>query len=248
MKECWLSPCANGGICFSSPNSYLCYCLKGYYGNNCQFTRLDSTKFVNSTILTNVLSTKLINLLTGNKSSSFNSTIITLKFQASVHGFSSTSFHSKCDGILGTLFVAKSPLNSNIFGGYTEADWSGNYQFKNDPNAFLFSLVNSYNKPVKMPILYPSTALFTDPSYGPTFGSGYDANFDGELNFNSFAIGSSYELPSFLKTNESIQSFLGGAQTTTPFVPFELEVYSIRFDRKCAFNEFISTFRYLTEL
>jgi len=100
---------------------------------------------VNSTILTNEQSQQLINLITANKGVTSIQSPISLIFQASVDGFNSTIFHAKCDGVLGTLVVAKSPFNNNIFGGYTEADWSGYYQYKNDPNAFLFSLVNSYN-------------------------------------------------------------------------------------------------------
>ena len=69
MKECWLSPCVNGGSCVSSAYNYSCKCLKGYYGNNCQYIHLNSSSFVNSTILTNELSTKLITLLTANRSS-----------------------------------------------------------------------------------------------------------------------------------------------------------------------------------
>lgn len=187
---------------------------------------MNSTSFVNSTILTNELSTKLTSLLTANRSSDLSS--IKLIFQASVDGFSAATFHSKCDGVLGTLFVAKSP-NGNIFGGYTEADWSGYYQFKNDPNAFLFSLINNYNTPVKMPTSNPSMAINGYSQYGPSFGSGNEANFDYQLNFYSYGFGYSYQLPSFLTLYGTAETFLGGSNT---FLPLEIEVYSLLIDRK----------------
>jgi hypothetical protein len=60
-------------------------------------------------------------------------------YQASRHGFNSSIFHSKCNGVLGTLTVIKG--NNKIFGGYTQANWSG-YGYQNDSNAFLFSLMH----------------------------------------------------------------------------------------------------------
>ena len=40
-------------------------------------------------------------------------------YQASRDGFGASDFHSKCNGITGTLVVVKD-TNSNIFGGYTK--------------------------------------------------------------------------------------------------------------------------------
>ena len=214
--------------------SYACVCSSGFYGINCQYSRLNSTIFVNSTILTDEQSIKLVDLITMNKGLTSITSPINLIFQASVDGFNSTSFHAKCDGVLGTLFVAKSPFNNNIFGGYTEADWSGYYQYKSDPNAFLFSLTNSYNTSVKMPVRNSQNAIFTNPQYGPTFGQGYDAYFDSNLNFFSYSLGYSYQLPSFLTLyNQKAQSFLAGSYNIQPF---DVEVYSILIDRKFIVN------------
>jgi len=84
-----------------------------------------------------------------------------LIYQASVDGFD--SFHSKCDGVRNTLVIVKSNKNY-IFGGYTTADWSSseiNYGIKYDADAFLFSLVNEFNYPVKMKILKPEKAIIS---------------------------------------------------------------------------------------
>ena len=190
---------------------------------------MNSSSFVNSTILTNELSTKLTSLLTANRSSDLSP--IKLIFQASVDGFSAATFHSKCDGVLGTLFVAKSP-NGNIFGGYTEAAWSGFGSYKNDPNAFMFSLLNNYNMTAKMPTTNPSTAIYASWEYGPVFGSGWDVYFDYQLNFYSYGLGYSYQLPSYLTMYGKAETFFGGSYS---FLPYDMEVYSILIDRECIF-------------
>jgi len=72
-------------------------------------------------------------------------------------GFGSDVFHSKCDGHSNTLTVFKARGSSCIFGGFTTADWvdeSSGWPGKNktDPNAFIFSLINKDNVPLKMKI------------------------------------------------------------------------------------------------
>lgn len=44
-------------------------------------------------------------------------------YQASADGFSSASFHDKCDGVTATLTIIKT-TNGNIFGGYTDKPWN----------------------------------------------------------------------------------------------------------------------------
>ena len=153
-------PCQNGGICQSIGSNFNCSCTNGYFGSNCLYKILNSAIFNGSTILTNEQSLKLANLTDFSLNSSWS-----LIYQASRDGFSSSSFHSKCNGNTGTLVVIKSS-NSNIFGGYTNADWSGYYismtqTYQYDSNAFLFSLVNSYNYPVKMLVFNPQYAIYS---------------------------------------------------------------------------------------
>ena len=47
-----------------------------------------------------------------------------LLYRATVDGFEAAKFHSKCDGKMGTLVVIRS-TNGNIYGGFSEQDWSG---------------------------------------------------------------------------------------------------------------------------
>ena len=36
INECSSSPCQNGGACIDAVNSYLCSCVDGYDGDNCE--------------------------------------------------------------------------------------------------------------------------------------------------------------------------------------------------------------------
>jgi len=202
--------------------------LNGYYGPKCQYKQLDSTIFKNSTILTNEQSLSLVKLLSFNQTSTWQ-----LLYQASRDGFNPRTFHDKCDGVQGSLVVIKSNSNSNVFGGYTEADWSGFYQYQNDANAFLFSLVNSYNTSVKMNVIQPQYAIYSAPYNGPVFGGGHDLYVEFDNSYGYSDLGNSYELPSFLAMygtySQQTQSFLAGSYR---FQAVEVEVYSRVFNGK----------------
>jgi hypothetical protein len=91
-----------------------------------------------------------------------------------LHGFAANDFHSKCDGHANTLTILKASESSFIFGGFTTIAWNSSIQRKSDPNAFLFSLINKDNKPLKIRI-DPNKhidAIVGNPSYGPIFGWG----------------------------------------------------------------------------
>lgn len=145
-------------------------------------------------------------------------------YQASKHGFSAYDFHSRCDNKSNTLIVIKTNT-SNVFGGYTQADWSGPSTY--DPNSFLFSLTNSYNKSVKMNVVQPERAIYPYSYFGPTFGIGYDMYTAQYSNYgNSFSnLGHAFSLPFDFKINSNeAKSFLAGS-----FYYFvnDIEVYTI---------------------
>ena len=211
--------CQNGGSCSIVGNHYKCSCVGEFFGLNCQHKIYNSTTFKNSTILTNEQSLNLVNLI------GLNTTNVKLLYQSSRDGFDNNIFHAKCNSVSATLTVIKS-LSSNIFGGYTAADWSGYGQYKSDSTAFLFSLVNSYNVSVKMDIIKEEYAIYSHPYYSMIFGGGLDlyCNYD---QCNSY-LGYSYQLPNFLTYgSNAAQSFLGGSSS---FQAVEIEVYWI--DRK----------------
>ena len=149
---------------------------------------------------------------------------LTLIYQASRDGFSGYSFHSKVDGKINTLTIIK--VGKNIFGGFTNQDWSGNGAYKNDSNAFLFSLVNSFNISIKMNVIKSEYAIYANNYYGPTFGSGHDFTLNGGStdSISGYSnLGYSYQIPSgYINRNE----FLAGSHS---FSANEIETYA--FDR-----------------
>jgi len=150
-------------------------------------------------------------------------------YKASRDGFEASKFHSICDNILGTLTIIKTS-NGNIFGGFTTENWSSYYNYKTDPGAFIFSLINKYNFPVKLNNTNGgSNAIYSNPYYGPTFGYGHDFRISDQsnININSYSnLGYSYQLPftNFTQWSTAAKSFLAGSYN---FQTLEIEVYSI---------------------
>eukprot|EP00823_Brevimastigomonas_motovehiculus_P003313 TRINITY_DN1_c0_g1_i4.p1 TRINITY_DN1_c0_g1~~TRINITY_DN1_c0_g1_i4.p1 ORF type:complete len:545 (-),score=172.28 TRINITY_DN1_c0_g1_i4:219-1778(-) len=95
-------------------------------------------------------------------------------YHAKTDGYVPSTFHSKCDSVGPTISIIKATGTGYIFGGYTEQSWSSTSNYKVDPKAFIFSMVNRINKPVKYTINNSTYAIYADNSYGPTFGSGFN--------------------------------------------------------------------------
>jgi hypothetical protein len=144
---------------------------------------LNSSLFENSSILTEELSEALLNLTGLSMYEDFS-----LIYQARRDGFRTIDFHAKCDGHLNTLVVVKEADNGNILGGFATVDWSVDAYnlFKNDPNAFSFSLTNEYNLSFKV---NPIQSIYS--SYYDGFGFGQLPSIkiatDANLNKNSFS-------------------------------------------------------------
>ena len=188
--------------------------LTNYFGKNFQNKILNSTTFKNSTILTNEQGLDLVKLI------GLNTTNVKLLYQSSRDGFDNEAFHDKCDAVSATLIVIKSK-NSNIFGGFTSADWSGRGFYKYDTTAYLFSLVNTYNYPIKINVSEPNYAVYTSPYYSIAFGSYFDLECSDNQCSASY-LGYSFKLPNNLANNSD--SFLGGSPE---FQVIEMEVYWI---------------------
>lgn len=159
-------------------------------------------------------------------------------YQGSRDGFNGFHFHSKVDKIPNTITLVKTS-KSFIFGGFTTQEWSGNWNYKYDENAFLFSLVNPTNNPVRLNVTRPQYAIYGSSNYGPIFGA-FINFYNGECDFfiqsetsqcdlcGSSNLGNSYELPTNLKFgSEQAKSFLAGSFN---FKFEEIETYSV--DRK----------------
>ena len=87
-------------------------------------------------------------------------------YKATIDGDGAINFHSRFDKIPNTLLIIKSAGNRR-FGGFTSEDWSSSTscEYKDDPNASLFSLdkqkIYSYKKDGK--------AIYNSVNYGPIF-------------------------------------------------------------------------------
>ncbi len=73
-------------------------------------------------------------------------------FRGPRDGFGSNDFHSKCDGHSNTLTILKAKESKFIFSCFTEVDWERSGKYKSDANAFLLSLTNKGNVPLKIKI------------------------------------------------------------------------------------------------
>jgi hypothetical protein len=222
--------CQNNGICTNNGNVYSCKCVDNFYGSNCQFQYLplNSTTFINSTILTQERGISLLNLIRVPFYSR-----ATRVYQASKDGFGARDFHSKVDGILGTLTVVKSTYG-NIFGGFTSLSWGLPSEYYSDPSAYIFSLVNQQNNysyifnQISTYQSNPFYSIYTNPLSGPSFGGSHDFGISDQSNSknNSFSrLGYSYQAPlNYTFSSDQANSFLAGSRN---FQTLEVEVYTI---------------------
>ena len=86
-------------------------------------------------------------------------------YQATIDGSEISDFHKKCDNIPNTLTIIKSAGNRR-FGGFTSNTWESNLKYKDDKNAFLFSIdkkkIYNYKN--------DRSAIFCWNINGPSFG------------------------------------------------------------------------------
>jgi hypothetical protein len=150
----------------------------------------------------------------------------TLLYRGSRDGFGAKAFHSKCDNKSPTLSICKAHESSYIFGGYTTITLNGSKIYKSNPSAFLFSLTNKDNKPVKMKIdpNQHQFAIQCSLSSGPIFG-GCDIAIANNTNttMDSYSqLGFFYKHPQYTKVTNEAKTFLAGSHK---FRLDEIEVY-----------------------
>ncbi len=150
-----------------------------------------------------------------------------LVYRGSRDGFSASHFHSKCDNIPKTLTIVKS-ANGNIFGGYVGQAWDETELGYKDPTAFLFSLVNKENSPLKFNAKHGATTIYCKSGNGPIFGSGYDLSIADKANRNqnSYAdLGVSFAFSKYAAKSPQSQDFLAGSYY---FQVADIEVFSLK--------------------
>ena len=148
-----------------------------------------------------------------------------LLYRATRDGFGSFDFHAKCDGHFNTLTIFKAKQSSYIFGGFTTTDWQSSGGKKSDANAFIFSLTNKDNQPLKMKINPKDCkyAIYCDSKYGPSFGLDISiANNANTTNSYSSRLGWTYKHPQYAYRTNEAKTFLAGSES---FHLDEIEVY-----------------------
>ena len=181
---------------------------------------MNSSLFENSSILTEDFSEALLNLTGLSIYENFS-----LIYQARRDGFRTIDFHAKCDGYLNTLVVVKEADNGNILGGFATVDWSvDEYNlYKNDPNAFSFSLFNEYNHSFKVNAIQ---SIYS--SYYDGFGFGQLPSIkiatDANLNRHSYT----YLSPiNQLTTDYYYSNSNSNIKRNAYFQALEIEVYTV---------------------
>lgn len=141
-----------------------------------------------------------------------------LIYQASRDGFGSKDFHSKADYVPSTLTIIKTN-KGYIFGGYKTQKWEFVYPgYVNDDHAFIFSLKNTKNKPIKMKVIN-SDAINTDPDFGPTFSRIFISD-QANITTSSNYVTENYELPNFVSNSLFLTD-------SSMFLVSEIEVYQL---------------------
>jgi hypothetical protein len=144
----------------------------------------------------------------------------TLLYRGSVNGFSSSSFHDKCDGHGNTITIIET-TKGFIFGGFSPSVWRS--QNSGIPDAsgtsFVFSLKNPHNRyPMRFALSNKSYAICGWTGYGPIFGTGHDICVSGSS--CSTSLGGSYVNDTGI---DGKQVFTG----ENNFTMKEIEVFSI---------------------
>ena len=97
-----------------------------------------------------------------------------LIYRGSRDGMTPTNFHNKCDNKNPTIVLYKNTKDS-VFGGYTSLAWQNSGDYRPDPKAFIFTLINIHNsEPTKFNVTSEKEGVYHSSSYGPTFGSNCD--------------------------------------------------------------------------
>ncbi|CAF0762028.1 unnamed protein product [Adineta steineri] len=95
-----------------------------------------------------------------------------LIYKATIDGFHTEDFHRCSDDRGPTLTIIQSKNGNYLFGGYTEISWTCDNTYKQDPNAFLFTLRNPHDiQPTKFTLKSKTdNAVGHADHSGPYFG------------------------------------------------------------------------------
>ena len=147
-----------------------------------------------------------------------------LLYRASRDGFEAARFHAKCDNQPRTLTIITTS-KGNICGGYSEVVWDTTSGYKDDPNAFLFSLKSLVALPMLIPIKSGGVnAIFCSRHQGPVFGKDLLVALLPTIKKSSSLLGISYDFNKCIFGPSGKNSFLAGSKR---FKPSEIEVFCL---------------------
>jgi hypothetical protein len=139
-------------------------------------------------------------------------------------GLSGYTFHAKCDNAGPTMSIIRAQGTKYIFGGFTEQAWSGS-GYKGDMKAFLFSLVNSRGKPIKLPCQNTTYSISCQAGSGPCFGGGNNIYCAPSMNTNQNYCAQHNSYAPEDNTVQYTQDLLAGAYN---FTVDDIEVYALK--------------------
>jgi hypothetical protein len=148
-----------------------------------------------------------------------------LLYRGTRDGFDSNDFHSRCDGHSNTLTILAAKGSEFIFSGFKTVEWDSSNTEKSDANAFIFSLTNKDNQPLKMKIdpNQHQYATGCNTELGPTFGGDICIKNNSNTTMDSYSnFGRSYKHPQYAFGTKEAKTFLAGSYK---FKLNEIEVY-----------------------
>eukprot|EP00042_Codosiga_hollandica_P044284 m.432852 g.432852 ORF g.432852 m.432852 type:complete len:449 (-) comp56756_c2_seq1:266-1612(-) len=187
-----------GAMYYSTARRVNFVCAEGYY------TPFAYTgAFLGTTILSTAQVATMMNILGGAGPNS----AWTRCFRMGADGSSSTTWHSKCDGLGQTVILAKA-TNGYVWGGYNAQGWTsrGGY-YITSKRAVMFRFNGNQAEGVYS-TNYPENAHYDTSTYGPTWGGGHDWYTPQTMTSASFSP-SSYTGPNYSS------SFLAGTSSVT---------------------------------
>lgn len=171
--------------------------------------------FVGGTLLTTEQKRKVVEWIPWKR--------FTLLYKMERDGFSLHDFHDKCDHKGPTLTVVKSS-NHSLFGGYLSRPWDSSGGYKEDPEAFVFTLKNPHDIPPTQYLINPTDvqrAYFGGPTWCAAFGYG-DLRIQGDSHTKNSAY--SFFPKSYVDTTGKGNKTFAGEDY---FSIVDLEVYEV---------------------
>ena len=102
-------------------------------------------------------------------------------YRGSRDGMTSNNFHNKCDNKNPTIVLYKN-IKDSVFGGFTSLAWANSGNYRPDPQAFIFTLINIHNsEPTKFQAKNENEGVYHSSGYGPTFGEGCDIYINSDF-------------------------------------------------------------------